>query len=72
MDSKKLMNSNCHMERSMMHPERFSYWYTGMGTQILAPKKENIPFFILIFSIAGYVFSLFSSTKTYFIPCKPI
>ena len=40
------------------------------GPQNLAPKKINIPFFTLMFSIMGYVASMFRSTKTYFVHCK--
>ena len=36
---------------------RFSYPHTGMGAQILAPKKGNMPLFTVTFSIAGYASS---------------
>ena len=39
------------------YPEQFSYWYTDLGAQILAPEKWNIPFFTLLFFIAGYASS---------------
>ena len=40
---------------TVSYPEGFTYWYTGMDTQILAPKKVNIPSITVIFSIADYV-----------------
>ena len=40
---------------SSTYQEEFSYWYTGMGAQILALKKRNTPFSTIIFSITGYV-----------------
>ena len=38
---------------AVVYLEGFSFWYTGMGTQILPPKKVNIPLFTVI-SISGY------------------
>ena len=47
------------------YPEQFSYWYTtGMGVQILVPKKWNLTLFTLLFSITNYVSSFLS--KVYF------
>ena len=41
------------MSLPVTYPERYPYWYTGMGTETLAPKKGNIPLFTVIFSMAG-------------------
>ena len=42
---------------AVTYPEGFSYQYTGMGTQILAPKKWNIHLFTLLFCTTDYVSS---------------
>ena len=43
------------LSNPVTHPEGFSYRYTSMGVQILAPKKWNIHLFTLLFYTAGYV-----------------
>ena len=40
---------------SSTYQEEFSYRCTGMGAQILALKKRNIPFSTIIFPITVYV-----------------
>ena len=34
---------------TVAYPEGFSFRYTGMGTQIVAPKKGNISLFTVIY-----------------------
>ena len=34
---------------TVAYPEGFSFRYTGMGTQIVAPKKGDIPLFTVIY-----------------------
>ena len=48
-----------------MYLEGFSYRYTGMGTQILMLKKENVPFFTLISSVTDCFFNL-TQNKVYY------
>ena len=54
---KAVKEKNLKATLAVTHPERFSYWYTGMGAQVLVPKLLNIPLFTLLFCIAGYVSS---------------
>ena len=49
----------------MTYQEGFSYMYTSMDAQILAPKKLDIPLFSLLFCIAGHLFIL-NLSKVYF------
>ena len=49
----------------MTYQEGFSYMYTSMDAQILAPKKLDIPLFSLVFYIAGHLF-LLNLSKVYF------
>ena len=42
------------------------YWYTGMGAQILVPKKGNIPSLTIIFSITGLYFFILTPSKVNF------
>ena len=49
----------------MTYQEGFSYMYTSMDAQILAPKKLDIPLFSLVFCIAGHLF-LLNLSKVYF------